>query len=90
MDHASSPWQLPLAAALAVPPPGEAAIGEILETVARAMALLVRVGQATRAAEKAVDLQQAMAMKARYPRISIGQGHQPYHSRNEFIGLTMG
>eukprot|EP00438_Fugacium_kawagutii_P000279 Skav202688 [mRNA] locus=scaffold3222:15818:27814:+ [translate_table: standard] len=41
----------------------QASISEILETVARAMALLVRVGQASRAAEKAVDLQQAMAVK---------------------------
>jgi len=30
-----------------------------LESVAKAMALLVRVGQASRAAEKAVDLQKA-------------------------------
>jgi hypothetical protein len=39
------------------------AIGSILETVAVAMALLVRVGQATRSAEKLLELQTAMAAK---------------------------
>lgn len=79
-----APGHLPGSLASAVHP-WEAAIGEILESVARAMALLVRVGQATRAAEKAVDLQQAMAVKARLvlllPR-SLGPGLPPGGKRH--------